>query len=91
MSAAAAASAPPPPTEVSPAELRCNACWKVTNEADKRSFRTRCSHLFCEPCAKRFFTRRLVCPVCDESVDGETGILELSHAHNVAIMTQVSV
>jgi zinc-RING finger domain len=54
-----------------------------------RSFRTRCSHLFCEPCARRFFGKRLVCPVCDAPADGEAGILQLSHAHNVEIMTQV--
>jgi hypothetical protein len=68
--------------EILASELRCNACWKVVNGAGL-SYRTRCSHLFCETCARAFFSRTLVCPVCDSSCDGETGILRLSHSHGL--------
>jgi hypothetical protein len=70
-------------SEIIASELRCNACWKVANGAGGQSYRTRCSHLFCETCARAFFGRSLVCPVCDSSCDGETGILRLSHSHGL--------
>ena len=71
-------------SEILASELRCNACWKVANgSGGQQSYRTRCSHLFCESCAKAFFSRALVCPVCDSACDGETGILRLSHSHGL--------
>jgi hypothetical protein len=70
-------------SEIIASELRCNACWKVANGAGGQSYRTRCSHLFCETCARAFFGRSLVCPVCDSACDGETGILRLSHSHGL--------
>jgi hypothetical protein len=76
-------------SEIVSSELRCNACWQVANAPDKRSFRTRCSHLFCEPCARRFFSKKLVCPVCDAPAEGDAGILALPHEHSMEVMTAV--
>jgi hypothetical protein len=76
-------------SEIISSELRCNACWQVANAPDKRSFRTRCSHLFCEPCARRFFSKKLVCPVCDAPAEGDAGILALPHEHSMEVMTAV--
>jgi len=94
-SAAAAAASSSPTSEILATELRCNACWKVCHNAavdgssSASSYRTRCSHLFCERCARHYFSRPregsgvVQCPVCDSACDGETGILRLSHSHGL--------
>ena len=57
----------------------------VTNSGEGAlSYRTRCSHLFCDGCARAYFARgAVICPVCDGDVGGEAGILRLSHAHGL--------
>ena len=61
--------------EVSSTTLRCNACWKPIPAG--KAYKTSCNHLFCRSCAERHFGLKLVCPLCDGSVDCEGGLVEL--------------
>ena len=82
---ALACAAGPPTHPMHPLPRPASARAEVTNAGEGAlSYRTRCSHLFCDACARAYFARgHVVCPVCDGDVSGEAGILRLSHAHGL--------
>ena len=65
-------------SEISSTALRCNACWKGVTQG--KAYKTACNHLFCRGCAERHFGRKMECPLCDASVEGDGGLVELDAA-----------